>query len=153
MLRKTLENIIGVFLIVMVILVILQVFARYVRISIPWTEEAARYLLVAVSFFGAAVALREGTHISISTFFERFSEKLRLYLVLGFISAMLAFLIAAFWGSIIIIRGGWTVPTASIPWFKMGYIYLILPTSIFFMGICLLVQMVENARRLYKGRK
>lgn len=153
MVRKILETTIGISLIVMVILVVLEVFARYVRISIPWTEEAARYLLVAVTFLGAAIAIREGSHIKITTLFEKFSENTRLYLILGFTAAMLAFIIAAFWGSIILIRGAWTVPTASMPVFKMGYIYLILPISILFMGGYLLVQMVENAQKLLKGGK
>jgi TRAP-type C4-dicarboxylate transport system permease small subunit len=151
MVKKALDTIIGVFFIAMVIAVELQVFARYFRISFAWTEEAARYLLVAVSFFGAAVALQEGTHIAITTFLEKFSERVRLYLVSGFVLAMLVFLAAAFWGSILIIQASWSVPTASMPWFKMGHIYLILPISIFLMAAYLLGQMANNIRRLYAG--
>ncbi|GAB5377996.1 MAG: TRAP transporter small permease [Acuticoccus sp.] len=44
----------------------LQVFTRYVlNSSLAWTEEIARYLLIAVAFIGAAAATRRGAHIAV----------------------------------------------------------------------------------------
>jgi TRAP-type C4-dicarboxylate transport system permease small subunit len=49
--------------------VFLQFFSRYVlNDSIAWTEEIARYLLMAVGFVGAALAARRGSHIAIEMF-------------------------------------------------------------------------------------
>jgi len=46
--------------------VFLQFFSRYVmNSSIGWTEEIARYLLIGVTFVGAIIATRKGTHIAI----------------------------------------------------------------------------------------
>src|SRR5712671_4267623 len=43
-----------------------QVFTRYVmNDAAGWTEEIARYLLVAVTFLGGAMAVRRGTHIQV----------------------------------------------------------------------------------------
>jgi TRAP-type C4-dicarboxylate transport system permease small subunit len=46
--------------------VFLQFFTRYVlNDSMAWTEEIARYLLIWITFIGAAIAIRRGTHIGV----------------------------------------------------------------------------------------
>jgi len=50
----------------MAVIVFLQFFTRYVlNDSFAWTEEIARYLLMWITFIGAAIAMRRGTHISV----------------------------------------------------------------------------------------
>ena len=51
---------------IMLALLLIQVFCRYLfEMPLAWAEEMVRYTYIAVSFLGAAVALRERTHISI----------------------------------------------------------------------------------------
>lgn len=51
---------------VMLSLLLIQVFCRYVfSMPLAWAEELVRYTYIAVSFLGASVAVRERTHISI----------------------------------------------------------------------------------------
>jgi len=48
------------------VVVFYQVFTRYVlNDAAGWTEEIARYLLVAVTFLGGAMGVRRGTHIQV----------------------------------------------------------------------------------------
>lgn len=52
----------------MVLTLAVQVFWRYVlRDPPPWTDELARYVFVWITFLGAAVAYRRGTHIVLET--------------------------------------------------------------------------------------
>ena len=51
---------------VMAAVVFYQVFTRYVlNDAAGWTEEIARYLLIAVTFLGGAMAVRRNTHIQV----------------------------------------------------------------------------------------
>jgi TRAP-type C4-dicarboxylate transport system permease small subunit len=52
---------------VMTVIIFVQVVLRYVFQSpFSWAEELARYLLVWITCFGSAYAIRDGMHISIS---------------------------------------------------------------------------------------
>ena len=51
---------------VMLALLLIQVICRYMfHMPLAWAEELVRYTYIGVSFLGAAVALREKSHISI----------------------------------------------------------------------------------------
>jgi TRAP-type transport system small permease protein len=57
---------------ILALVVFYQVFTRYVlNDAAGWTEEIARYLLIAVTFLGGAMAVRRGTHIQVD-FLYRF---------------------------------------------------------------------------------
>jgi TRAP-type C4-dicarboxylate transport system permease small subunit len=62
--------------ILMIGVVAAQVFFRYVlNHSLFWSEELARYILVWLTFLGASVAYRRGTHPRIDLFVSRFGSR------------------------------------------------------------------------------
>jgi len=59
------------------IVVFAQFFSRYVlNDSIAWTEEIARYLLIAVAFAGAPIAVRKNSHIHVEFFYRFINRRL-----------------------------------------------------------------------------
>ncbi len=55
-----------------VLLVVVQVVARYVlRISLPWPEELARFLLIWLTFAGAVVGTWQRAHFRVDVLTER----------------------------------------------------------------------------------
>ena len=133
-LDKIIGGILEILMVAMVAVVILQVLARYViAVSIPWTEEAARYMLAGMTFLGSAIALKEGKHIVVDFLYQRVSAQHLKFLNIFFSLLILAFLLALIWGGLKLIEGAWDVPTASLPWFTMGQIYLIMPIGLIVM--------------------
>lgn len=131
--------------IVMVIVVLLQVIFRYVmRISVPWTEEFARYLLILITFVGGALAVRDKQHISVTAIIDKLPKKTRYYLNKCFNISIILFLVTVFRGSIIMVNLTWETPVGSIGWLSTGKIYLILPVSITMMIIYLLNQLINE---------
>ncbi|WP_298014971.1 TRAP transporter small permease [uncultured Castellaniella sp.] len=67
---------IGLGLLCMVVLISLQVAVRFILpklgmpAGLPWTEEAARYLMVWVIFLGGAIAARHGLLIAVTALIE-----------------------------------------------------------------------------------
>ena len=65
------ESIAGVLLALVVVIVLLQVFGRYIlRISLSWPEELARYVLVWLMIFGVAAAAASRSQIVVDTLLE-----------------------------------------------------------------------------------
>src|SRR3954463_5625528 len=57
---------------VLAVVIFYQFFTRYaLNDSASWTEEIARYLLIAVAFVGAAIGVRKNNHIQVD-FLYRF---------------------------------------------------------------------------------
>lgn len=131
--------------IVMAIVVLLQVIFRYVmRISVPWTEEFARYLLILITFVGGALAIRDKQHIAVTVILDKLPKKARYYLNKCFNLTIIMFLITVFKGSIIMVKLTWETPVGSISWLTAGKVYLILPVSMVMMIIYLLYQLVNE---------
>ncbi len=69
--------------ITMTLLILLQVFFRFViYVPFPWSEEAARYLMIWMGMLGSVVALEKGRHIGVDFFMDKlpslFQRPLRL---------------------------------------------------------------------------
>jgi TRAP-type transport system small permease protein len=133
----------------MIAALMLQVVARYVlQVSIPWTEEVSRYLLVLMTFVGAALALRDRQHIAITFLLDRLPTTQRIWADLLFNVLIMLFLGAAFRGSLQMIQLTWETPAGTVPWITTGRIYLILPFSIVLMLGYLLAQVYRGACQL-----
>lgn len=63
--------------IIMTILILLQVFFRFVfYVPIPWSEECSRYLMIWTGMLGSVLALQKGRHIGVMVLMEKIPENL-----------------------------------------------------------------------------
>ena len=111
-----LRIIVGLMFLVIVVLTLAQVFARYVLDSpLLWSEELVRLLLVWVVFLGSAVVCWDGRHLNVDTFYSRIPEKFRI--VIRVFNALIAifFLTVLAWYSLPLIQLEWIINMGSMP--------------------------------------
>lgn len=84
----------------MAIIVILQVFCRYIlNHSLFWSEELARYLLVWLTFLGASVAYYRNMHPGVDVLYSRLPSNLKRYSrIIVYLLSLVFFLIMIWYG-------------------------------------------------------
>ena len=71
--EKAINWVATVIIAVMVLNILLGVFSRFVlHLGIPFTEELGRYLMIWAGYLGCVLALKEGSHISITAVVDLF---------------------------------------------------------------------------------
>lgn len=103
---------------------ILQVFLRYLTdISLMWTEELARLMCVFTTYFGAVVVLLLREHIRVDMLDAVLGPRGRA--IAAAVSDVLVawFLVVFAIGCWLMARATWETETATMDWFRMGYVY------------------------------
>jgi TRAP-type C4-dicarboxylate transport system permease small subunit len=149
-----LESLVAIVMGVLVIDVTWQVFTRFVlRDPSSWTEELATYLMIWVGLLGASVALRRGAHLGIDYFVSHFSPRKRTVTEVFVFLVVAAFSILVLGiGGINLVREtltrGQTSPALGV---EMGYVYLALPISGFFLALYSVEFLIERVLLLKTG--
>lgn len=148
-LDKTLEVVVMVCVAVLVVDVLWQVFTRKVlQNPSKWTEEIAIFLLIWVALLGAAVALSLGAHLGIDYFVGKFSKTKRIASeIVVFLLILIFAVYVMLYGGIDLVQStfelGQVSPALGI---KMGYVYLAVPITGFFMMIYSFLGMCERIK-------
>jgi len=160
-LGRSLEVLLIVVMSVLVLDVVWQVFTRQMSKFFPtliqpsnWTDELATFLMIWVGMVGASVALYRGAHLGIDYFVAKLSPRKRVATEV-FVFAV----IAAFSVAVMLVGGiqavqrtlgrGQVSPALGL---KMGYVYLALPISGFFLSIYSIEFLIEKIVALVKHR-
>jgi TRAP-type C4-dicarboxylate transport system permease small subunit len=137
---------------VMLALVMSQVVFRYlIQVSVPWTEEAARWFYAWQIFLGSSLAMRDRLHLQITVLLDRFSGRPRALLDLLTALTGLGFLIGIIWGSFLMIRAVYPVQAGSFP-VSTSYLYLSIPVGLIAMLALAAWGAIDSARRLFQPR-
>jgi TRAP-type transport system small permease protein len=144
--NKILRFIVIIMLSVMSVVVFAQVLFRIVHLSIPWSEELSKYLLIWSTFLGAAICIRKGSQVGLEFLKNSLSEEKQklLQTILNLIvCAMLLFLISVgFWA----VRRVWFQITPVLK-LSMGLMYAAIPVGSVFM----LINQILVTIYLWKG--
>ncbi len=126
-LEKVLRLFIGIAMAVMVAVIFYQVVLRYVfHNSNIWSEETARYLMCFVVLFGAAIAIRKGSHLQVDFLINMLPERARCIATVLCTLAGDAFLVFFLIHGISLCKGT-TNSISSGTGIPMAYVYACLP--------------------------
>ena len=146
--NKILRFIVIIMLSVMSVVVFAQVLFRIVHLSIPWSEELSKDLLIWSTFLGAAICIRKGSLVGLEFLKNSMSEEKQkiLQTILNLIvCAMLLFLInVGFWA----VRRVWFQITPVLK-LSMGLMYAAIPIGSVFM----LINQILVTIYLWKGEE
>lgn len=109
--------------------------APLLGISVTWTGEASRFLLVYMTFVGAVIASRDRDHVQINVFTKQLPQKFQ-SLTLGVVHLLtLPFIAAAVWGGYLVTKDMIGVPPGATPLVTMEYVYVAIPLGFLLMGL------------------
>jgi TRAP-type C4-dicarboxylate transport system permease small subunit len=154
-LDRSLELLVMVVVVVLVLDVLWQVFTRFIlKNPSTWTEELAVFMLIWVSLLGAAVALGRGAHLGIDYFVGKLSARIRIF------TEVFVFLVVALFSFTVMILGGIELVTDTLRLeqispainVKVGYVYLAIPISGFFLVLYSIIGLCERLAELVKGK-
>ena len=133
---------------------ILQVFLRYLTdISLMWTEELARLMCVFTTYFGAVVVLMLREHIRVDVLDAHLGARGRA--IAALISDVLVtwFLIVFAVGCWLMARATWETETATMDWFRMGYVYVGVGIAVAVMIGLIIGDLIRQVTALIRGPK
>jgi len=86
----------GTLVFIMFLIVTLQIFARALHVTVSWTEEASRYILIWIGMLAAGIALKEGGHAAIGFVIDPLPKKAQHVVNLLIEAGILVFMIIFF---------------------------------------------------------
>ncbi|MCF3933242.1 TRAP transporter small permease [Acuticoccus sp. M5D2P5] len=140
------------FFLIMLMSSLVQVFCRYVlNEPLMWTEELARLMAVGTTYFGGVVVLIAREHIRVDVI-ETLVGPRTMAVIAIFADVLIALFLAALaWGCVLMVSATWTTYTATMDWFRMGYVYGAVAFAVAMMLFIVLLDIVSRLAQLTTG--
>ena len=120
----------GVFLGIFLVSVTVQIFSRYLGVSLIWTEDVSLYSFIWAVFMGASAMVYERRHFAFTSLSDHIRAPIGKLLISVLISAViLAFAFFMLIYGIRIAKQFWNYRWVTIPAFKRGPVWLCVPVA------------------------
>ncbi|WJR77298.1 TRAP transporter small permease [Bradyrhizobium sp. NP1] len=147
-LALVLQGIAALMLLAIVLIVLANVVARYfLHVGLGWTEEAARFLLIGMTFVAATVAVRQWGHFQLLVAAKWIPQRWQIAVQLFSIATVLAMSVVLVRYGIAIAQVSWFQTSPTMEW-SMGYLYAIVPVS----GALMFIFAAEHFLNTIRGR-
>ncbi len=146
-LYKVLGYILVVLLAAMVAIIFLQVVYRIRKGALTWSEELARYIMIYLTFIGAALAVREQSLISVEAVMVLLPPGVRkiISIVVDILTEVVFIIMIYFGFKLFKVTMTQISPVLKIP---MGYIYLAIVIGFFLMALFNVENIISRVRKV-----
>lgn len=143
-LDKILEWAVTITFIIMIIVVMIQIIARYALPWSPhWTEELARFCFIYMVSLGAGLAIKDRAYVNVSTFLNKTKGRTRFYLDSFILIAVLVLMLFMLIYSIPLLEIVSLQSSAALQ-INMALIYFSMTCMSFFVILYSVVQLHAN---------
>ena len=124
------------------IIVFVQVFSRFIKYSLPGTEELARLLVIWLTFLGSSLAIHERMHLGVRYFVGLASEKFQKIIdrMIYVVTIGMFAVIAVYGFKLTMATMSTTSSTLQLP---MGLFYIVIPISAVFSIYFIILNIIE----------
>ncbi|MCR4429630.1 MAG: TRAP transporter small permease [Tepidanaerobacteraceae bacterium] len=142
---KFFRFLVTVFFIAMFVLYFGQVVLRYFfHTGLPWAEELVRYLMIAMTYIGAAVLTKEGSQISMTLIEDIFPYTKKWLHLIQYIFTIIFYVIITYLAILALnLAQTQKSPAMGLP---MSVIYAVIPLSTIFMVIHLIIKIYDSIK-------
>ncbi len=132
------------------ITVLIQVFCRYLGITVLWTGEVSSYSFIWAVFMGSGVMAYENKHFSFTLLLDKLEGKKKIHLQMLISTINLLFASAIFYYGIVITKKFWNYKWITLPKMSMGVTWLCVPILGLTMAIYCIYHIVQYKKELDK---
>ena len=138
---------------VMTSIIGLQIVTRYLLgFSYSWTEEAARYLFIWVTFIGGSIAMKRSMHTKVEFFTDMMPIQVSKWLGISARVLVAIFLAqAAIYGSKLLMTTGVQMQISPATQIPMVWVYLGIPVGCFMMFYQNLVLVINDLSQIFSS--
>ena len=133
----------------MTLVILYMVYFRYILNDTPyWSEEVARCMMLWMTFIVLPVSYRLGSNVALEILLGKLKGNLLIILEIFIHLLILAFIINFFYLSLNFVKSGMMARAYSFD-LQIGYIYLILPISFFFMFLVSIELLLNKFKKFF----
>ncbi len=112
----------------LIAVITLQIVSRVFFTAVGWTEEVARFLLIWLTFLGAALAWAQGRHIAVTLIVGLLPEAARRAMQMAALAVVGAFAVALVWLGLAYIEVSSFQRSPSLR-LRMSHVYIVIPLA------------------------
>jgi TRAP-type C4-dicarboxylate transport system permease small subunit len=142
----------GTLLFIIVTLTFLQIILRqFFEFTFNWSDEVAQFCMTWLALFGSIWATKNNQHLNTGLRLHNKFKERKVHLIDGILALIIGGAIAvAAYQNLMFVFAVINTESLSLPWLKMGYVFIALPLTMLALSYYYLKSFFKNFRCIFK---